>query len=82
RRFGRLLEQLRAGKLNDRIQPDHLRESIEHLAVQYGGVPSFVAAFLVQRVVTDDVARHLLVQISAHPNIAGSLRSQSYKRSD
>jgi Na+(H+)/acetate symporter ActP len=77
RRFGRLLEQLRAGKLNGRIQPDHLRESIEHLAVNYGGVPNFVAAFLVQRVVTDDVARQLVAQISAHPKIAGSLRSPS-----
>lgn len=74
RRFRRLLAALRAGKLNDRIQPDHLRESIEHLAVHYGGVPSFVAAFLVQRVVTDDVARQLVSQISTHPEIAGSLR--------
>ncbi len=77
RRFERLLEQLRAGKLNDRIQPDHLRESIEHLAVHYGGVPNFVAAFLVQRVVTDDVARQLIAQINAHPKTAGSLRPPS-----
>ena len=77
RRFGRLLEQLHAGKLNDRIQPDHLRESIEHLAVNYGGVPNFVAAFLVQRVVTDDVARQLVAQISARPKMAGSSRSPS-----
>lgn len=77
RRFGRLLEALRAGKLNDRIQPDHVRESIEHAAVHYGGVPSFVAAFLVQRVVTDDIARQLVAQIGAHPKVAGSLRPQS-----
>lgn len=77
RRFGRLLEQLRAGRLNDRLQPDHLRESIEHLAVNYGGVPNFVAAFLVRRVVTDDFARQLVAQIGARPGIAGSSRPPS-----
>jgi len=73
RRFGRLLDALRAGKLNDRIQPDHVRESIEHLAVHYGGVPSFVARFLVQRVVTDEVAQQLVAQLRAHPKAAGAL---------
>ena len=77
RRFGRLIEALRAGELNDRIQPDHVRESIEHLAVQYGGVPSFVAGFLVQRVVTDEVARQLVAQIRTHPKLGGLQKAAS-----
>lgn len=72
RRFGRLLEALRAGKLNDQIQPDHIRDSIEHLAVHYGGLPSFIAGFLVQRFITDDVVRQLAAQVSARPEIGGS----------
>ena len=72
RRFGRLLEALRAGKLIDQIQPGHIRESIERLAVHYGGLPSFVAGFLVQRAITDDVVRQLATQVSAHPKYSGS----------
>ena len=74
RRFGRLLGDLRAGKMNDRIEPDHVRKSIAQLAVNHGGVPSFVAGFLVQRVVTDDIARQLVAQIKAHPKIGEALK--------
>lgn len=63
RRLSGLIADLRAGKLDERVRPDHVRESIRYLAVRYGGVPDLVAGFLVRRLVTDELARELAARV-------------------
>ncbi len=63
RRVTRLIADLRAGRFGQRIDPDHVRESVEELVTDYAGVPGLVAAWLVPRVLTDEVVRQLAARL-------------------
>ena len=68
RRVTRLVADLRAGRLGQRIDPGHVRESVEELVTDYAGVPGLVAAWLVPRVLTDDVVRQIASRLNRDSN--------------
>lgn len=70
RRLSQLVTDVRAGKLDQHLQPERLRDSIRYLAVRYGGVPDIVAALLVRRVVTDELATQLATRLRAGASAA------------
>lgn len=65
RRMVALVTQLRAGQLDGKLDPAHVRESVLHLAVEYGNVPELVATLLVRRVLTDEAVQQLAARLRA-----------------
>lgn len=65
RRVTGLIADLRAGRMQARIDPERLRESVADFVSDYGGVPGPIAAWVVRRVLTDAVSRELVARLQA-----------------
>lgn len=71
RRARRLIANIRAGRLDARVDGDNVRESVTELVAQYAGVPELLAAPLVRRALTDEVVREIVARLRARSPAGG-----------
>jgi hypothetical protein len=61
-----LIAALRDGRLAAQLPPGRVREAIAELVSTHANVPGFIAAWMVDRVVTDAVAAEIVRRLQEH----------------